>query len=562
MKGRILAGKYRLVDELGRGGMGSVWRADHIELRSVVAVKLIDPTLAQSAEGRSRFLREARAAGALRSNHVVQVYDYGVEEDIPYLVMELLEGESLAARLERQFRLTLAELQPIVRQVGRALAKAHAAGIVHRDLKPENIFICTEGDSELIKVLDFGIAKVESNIAVSVQTQTGLVLGTPYYMSPEQAEGRRALDARSDLWSLGVIAYECLLGKRPFDGENLAQLILAICAEEPPVPSAQGYVPPGFDEWFLKAVARRVETRFPNIQELVDAFSNLDDRSGWESTQGFSTPEQGPDRLSAPSDGFLQNATGAIGSTALAPARGGGNEPAAAPKPQTPPRVTTALNVNSAPAAVPDVPKVDASLAAATSNVLEQTGPRRATRNSMLAPLVGGAALVFLVGAGVVWKAGHSMETPPSPTETTVVTAPAVPVAPAGSASAEVAQPESSATREALSGPEAKLELSDLATETKRAEKPSPVATQTAKPVTSTGSHGSGREVAPPSAAVTNSHRESAPTRPAEKVPVAPAESFCVVNAISGRLQRASAAASGSFPCYVHTLSGQLKRKN
>src|SRR5512145_2183865 len=206
--GQVLAEKYRLISMLGQGGMGSVWRAEHLALRSPVAVKLIDPALTQDEEACARFMREAQSAASLRSPHVVQILDYGVDAGIPYIVMELLEGESLASRLERMRRLSPVETARVMTDVCRAVGRAHQAGIVHRDLKPDNIFLVPNDESEIAKVLDFGIAKskMAAQLGVGSGTRTGTMLGTLYYMSPEQVGGAKTVDWRSDLWALGIIA--------------------------------------------------------------------------------------------------------------------------------------------------------------------------------------------------------------------------------------------------------------------------------------------------------------------------------------------------------------------
>jgi len=176
VQGKVLAGRFRLIEMLGQGGMGSVWRAQHLELGTDVAVKLMDPSLATRGEGLARFRREAQAAASLKSPNVVQVFDYGVDGDIPYIAMEMLQGESLAKRIERFRRLTLPATATILSQVARAVGKAHDAGIVHRDLKPENIFLVLDEEVEIAKVLDFGIAKrtgADNFLTGAVQTQPG-----------------------------------------------------------------------------------------------------------------------------------------------------------------------------------------------------------------------------------------------------------------------------------------------------------------------------------------------------------------------------------------------------
>jgi serine/threonine-protein kinase len=270
--GAVLAGKYELGRKLGQGGMGAVWHAEHVQLRSPVAIKLIDEQIARNPEALARFMREAQSAAALRSPHVVQILDYGADRGVPYIAMELLEGESLADRLERVGRLPPAEVAQIMTEVARAMSKAHELSIVHRDLKPDNIFLVKNDEIEVTKVLDFGIAKATPGIGVasSSETRTGAILGTPHYMSPEQAEGTKLVDHRTDLWALGVIAFECLVGKRPFDSDALGSLLLAICTRPIPVPSAMGLNLPGFDAWFAKACARELDERFQSARELAN----------------------------------------------------------------------------------------------------------------------------------------------------------------------------------------------------------------------------------------------------------------------------------------------------
>jgi hypothetical protein len=276
--GQILAGKYRLTSELGKGGMGSVWSAEHLILHCQVALKLIEPTRSSGEDGAAHFLREARMAAGLNSQHVVKIFDYGLSDSKPFIAMELLDGETLRQRLQRVGCLGLGETQRVVRQAAFGVERAHQAGIVHRDLKPENIFIVSSDEAELVKVLDFGIAKsMASSLldTIPAVTPTGAVLGTPQYMSPEQAMGQRDLDHRTDVWSLGVLTFEALLGQAPFRGDTLGALIVAICSKPPPVPSELGPVPDGFDAWFLRACARDPRERFESVRQLADAFLQL-----------------------------------------------------------------------------------------------------------------------------------------------------------------------------------------------------------------------------------------------------------------------------------------------
>ncbi len=270
----VVAGRFRLNRLLAVGGMGSVWHATHLGLDIPCAVKFIDASATSDLNSaQARFTREARAAAQLRSPHVVQILDHGVWEGTPYIAMELLEGEDLGKRLARVGHLLPGELHSIVSQVCRALTKAHALGIVHRDLKPDNIFIVRDDDREIVKVLDFGIAKQQIAELSGSKTKTGALLGTPQYMSPEQAKGARNVDGRSDLWSLAVIAFEALTGQVPFMGEALGELILKIVIEDLPVPSGSAPVPPGFDAWWRKAVARDPAERFQTAREFSDSLA-------------------------------------------------------------------------------------------------------------------------------------------------------------------------------------------------------------------------------------------------------------------------------------------------
>ncbi|MBN1610015.1 MAG: serine/threonine protein kinase [Polyangiaceae bacterium] len=275
--GKVLKERYRLDAPLGSGGFGTIWRAMDLRLAAPVAVKLIDPEIAKDAGAVERFMREAHAAAALRSPHVVQIIDYAVEDDLPFMVMELLEGENLAQRLKRVGKLSPLETARLLSHVARAVGKAHEVGIVHRDLKPENVFIVHNEDDEVAKVLDFGVAKVESGgfVASGARTRTGSLLGTPYYMSPEQVQGNKEVDFRSDLWALGVIAFEALTGRKPFQSDGLGDLVLQICVRRHPVPSETAPVPPMFDPWFAKATAREPNERFQSARELATALREV-----------------------------------------------------------------------------------------------------------------------------------------------------------------------------------------------------------------------------------------------------------------------------------------------
>ena len=270
--GSIIAERYCLLRKLGAGGMGSVWLAHDQSLDSQCAVKLVDPEKAADEEVRIRFEREAKAAAQIRGANVVDIFDHGVWNGTPFIVMEYLEGEDLGARLDRVGALDAEQTYQIVSQVARALVRAHAAGIVHRDLKPENIFLVPGDDQEVAKVLDFGIAKHEQYSLAGKTTKTGSFMGTPYYMSPEQARGR-AIDWRSDLWALGVIAYQCLNGRPPFESEALGELMGMIIYDPiPPITTSAPGLPDALELWWQRAVSREREQRFQSAKELADSF--------------------------------------------------------------------------------------------------------------------------------------------------------------------------------------------------------------------------------------------------------------------------------------------------
>lgn len=271
----LVAGKYRLVRMIGQGGMGSVWEGEHVTLGTRVAIKFIEHELADSDEARERFDKEARAAASLQSRYVVAVHDHGLMPDRrPFIVMEYLQGQTLEDRAVARGRLDLVEASLIIAQVAKGLAKAHELGIVHRDLKPENIFLTDspDDDEQVAKIVDFGIAKftVGAPSGMSSSTRTGTILGTPVYMSPEQARGLRDIDSRSDLWALGVVVYRCVVGRLPFQGEAVGDIVVKICTQDPVLPTlVDPTLPKALDAWFSRCVAREREERFASVKELA-----------------------------------------------------------------------------------------------------------------------------------------------------------------------------------------------------------------------------------------------------------------------------------------------------
>jgi serine/threonine-protein kinase len=293
LAGSIIAGKYRVLELIGSGGMGTVWEGVHITLGTRVAIKFIKPQFAEQSEARARFEIEARAAARLDTKHAVRVYDYGVSGGgLPYIVMEFLEGESLSDAVIARGPLPPAEVARIIGQAARALTKAHAAGVVHRDLKPDNIFLArsdepVDGLHYLVKLVDFGIAKIlESapkdptsaglSTPLGGPTREGTVIGTPNFMAPEQLTVGGAPGPLTDLWSLGACTFAALTGRLAFEGDVLGDIVLRVCAAPMPVPSkVNPDVPVGFDAWFARACSRDPRRRFQTADELAQALAGV-----------------------------------------------------------------------------------------------------------------------------------------------------------------------------------------------------------------------------------------------------------------------------------------------
>ena len=269
--GQIYADKYRIVRLLGEGAMGAVYEAENTRIRRRVAIKLLHPQLAQKADTLRRFEREAQAAGRIGSQHIVEVLDFGeLADGAHFMVLEYLDGTTLDQRIRSRGRLTPEEATPIVCQLLEGLGAAHKAEIIHRDLKPANIYLCPRSSGvDFVKILDFGVSKFNVLNDEMSMTSTGAVLGTPYYMSPEQAKGSRQIDPRSDLYAVGVILYECITGQVPFSAETFNELIFRIVLESPP--PVESFVPnldPAFTAIIHKAMAREPGARFQTAEEF------------------------------------------------------------------------------------------------------------------------------------------------------------------------------------------------------------------------------------------------------------------------------------------------------
>jgi serine/threonine-protein kinase len=271
--GDVIGPNLRLVRMLAKGGMGNVWVAYHLWRGTQVAVKFISDVLNAGPVLQKRFALEAEAAVQVRNPHVVQVLDHGsTTEGIPYIVMELLDGETLGSRLARLGRIGLDETAVIVNQTSKALASAHSLGFVHRDIKPDNIFLTDSHDNLLVKVLDFGIAK-RSDDGMSM-TRSGAALGTPRYMSPEQFTNAKHVTPGADLWSLAAVAYRSLVGRPAFDGDSLVAIGAAVARGTFAAPSkVRTELPAELDVWFKRALdCKRVE-RFMSAREFAATFA-------------------------------------------------------------------------------------------------------------------------------------------------------------------------------------------------------------------------------------------------------------------------------------------------
>ncbi len=407
--------------------MGRVWGAHHLELDVPVALKFMAPSLVELPDARERFKREARAAAALRSPHVVQVLDFGVEDDTPYIVMERLVGEDLSARLARTGRLGLDEAAVMLTQAAKALDLAAEAGVVHCDLKPANVFLARSGRDESVKILDFGVARWRS----SGGPATNGWAGSPHYMSPEQATSQPTIDHRSDLWSLAVILFRAVVGQRPFEGQEVGDVILAILELPIPKPTERdASLPRELDAFFLKALAREPGARFRSAGEMAAAFA----RVAASAPPSEITAEHRPPL--PPGDAPPDVATLLTVSTQSGPA-------AAARKRSRAAWVVGGAALAVAAAATLSVPTVDHAAPAPEATSPSPAGPPAPSSDG------GEDAVSSALAVAVEPRAAPSPTVPPPPT-------PSPPAdAPSGASAAPVRGPARSASRPTLAAPPA-----------------------------------------------------------------------------------------------------------
>jgi serine/threonine protein kinase len=313
LPGAFLLGKYRVEREIGSGGMGIVLEATHLTLDQRVAIKLLNDRFASSPEITARFLREARIAARLHSDHVARVSDFGqTETGAPYIVMELLVGHDLEAELSQRGKLPVSEAVDVILQACEGVAEAHAVGLVHRDLKPANLFLARRPSRPpIIKVLDFGLSKEAQGGHQKSLTGDDTVFGTPQYMSPEQIQSSKNVDARSDQHALGMILFELLTGEPPYVAQSVTQLVVVIATHPPP--SARGArpdVPRGLDQAIIRALAKRPGDRFPDLGGFAEAIAPFGGPQARERAEAIKTSltardsmEPGPPRRSSSPNG-------------------------------------------------------------------------------------------------------------------------------------------------------------------------------------------------------------------------------------------------------------------
>ncbi len=399
--GEFIAGKYRVERVLGTGGMGTVLAVRHLGLDEPRAIKLMLPRGLELPQARERFFREARAAAKLRSDHAVKVHDVAVSpEGFPYIEMEMLEGADLSQLLKRMGAVPIAQAVKWIADACEPLGEAHALGIVHRDLKPGNLFLALKpGGGDSIKVLDFGIAKTLQMVETDPSlTGTNASFGSPLYMSPEQMRGARFAEPRSDLWALGVVLYELVTGRRPFQAESATALALVVTSDDPAPPTTlRPDLPPAVEAVIMRCLSKRPEGRYASAAELAVAL------------RGALSPAGAEPRAAQPSFADMRAPLPSLPSAT--PSSPGGLSQALLSPAASPPMVVAPYPTGS-----PSQPTV--------ATLSTTVGGRRSNGNALL---IGGAIAAVMLSTTVgilLWRAGSSS------TATATAAAPAAPVPP------------------------------------------------------------------------------------------------------------------------------------
>ncbi|WP_437487129.1 serine/threonine-protein kinase [Sorangium sp. So ce1014] len=433
--GDVLLGKYRVERVLGKGGMGLVVAARHLQLGELFAIKFLLPSTPEQPELFERFVREARAAARLRSDHVARVHDVGrTEAGAPYMVLEYLQGSDLRDLVRKQGPLPVDDAVLFVLQACDGIAEAHATGIVHRDLKPANLFLIRRPNgSPSVKVLDFGVSKQTGTDEVELTT-TGAMLGSPMYMAPEQVACSKSVDARADIWAMGAVLYELVTGRRPFDAETVLMLVALVVQAEPALPSElRPDLPRAVEAVILRCMRKRPEERFQSIGELAAALREALAPAALAAFDGAtiahpvrssvaSTPDLRPS--SVPSPALAQTSAAPLGPSLISTLP---VEAPAAPLAATPEGASTTVDPSkTAREPAPELHELSARRA---------TGGAPAPRRKTAGMAVGAAVGLAILGGGAWFVLGRSSGTAAAPASAApVVAAPVEAAAPAGAA--------------------------------------------------------------------------------------------------------------------------------
>jgi len=386
---RALGPGYELQERIGAGGFAEVFRARDLRLKRDLAVKVLRPDLGLSPEMLQRFRREAETIATLRNAHIVPVYDVGEAEGLAYIIMPLISGESLRAVLDRDGAMQASEVRRILREAAQGMAAAHDAGVIHRDIKPENIML--EGREKRVLLMDFGISKAvgaagDEGDPGQTLTTTGIIIGTPQYMSPEQACGDKSIDARSDQYSLAVVGYRMLAGTLPFEGDSTrAVLYQQLVAEAPPIATKVPGVPPGLAAAIQKAMAKEPSERFANMTE----FAAMIDASG---PPAAPAPRRAT-RRRIPVAAYVAAAAVVVVGAAFALTRTRGPAPVPPPAPVMPPPVATVTPTPPpAPSAASPAPRGSSTPAGTSPGERGRGTPKPSRPTTAVNPRVGTVA--------------------------------------------------------------------------------------------------------------------------------------------------------------------------
>ncbi len=421
-QGDLIAGKYQVEHVLGEGGVGVVVAAWHIALRQRVAIKLLLPQAMERPEAIARFLREARAAAAVQSEHVARVLDVGTLEDgVPYLVMEHLSGIDFARLLQERGPLPVPEIIDFILQAGEAIAEAHALGIVHRDLKPGNLFLTARADgSPLVKVLDFGLSKTPDEAL----TAAGVVMGSPQYMPPEQITSLTNVDQRADIWALGAILYRLLTGRYPFPGSTVAAICVGVLTEAPrPMRAVRREIPEELDAAVLACLEKDLGRRIQSVSELAKRLAPFAPPSSSPSLERIRRllPGEAPAPPEAAVDPTATTvmSRGAVERPAAPPSEARAPAPAPVPAQDKPWRRTAHLPAPAPPRVVspsPPPPPLDPWL---QSSPVDVRGS-----NALVTAGVAAAVIGILAVASILFVRHHPSAAPPAEAQPTVVEPP------------------------------------------------------------------------------------------------------------------------------------------